>query len=292
MMFKRLIKKSSDFFFEDVEEDIEEREIPADEKAHQARQINQKNKDIKMKYQYSKTPEFRFPVIPDTSEQAYEKRKSPIQPDTSHKQKRNTYQKYQATTDDDLIYGYNKQKMLKEMEDIPAFMRIPDSEHRIQEIKQSKPEKKIEKKQVVKYSNPDELDRVFRKKDAVRPQPITPLDTEKSAPDLLEKEVNKIEAVSPREQATEKQPDIEQIKPKITEQKFVPQSPTGNRDLDKTGPASNRVIPKKIIQAERMVPKIKADYQSVARPDYRIKQNQIDDLVKTLHQSKGKKKPK
>lgn len=164
-MWKRLMQKTSNIFLEDI---IIEEEVKV------KRTVNQRDtgdKDIKMTYKYPNSTTFRFPVISDyyVDETKQEKTINPEQNRKRTTQSNRTY--LTPRKDNPLAAGYEKQKSLKELEDIPAYMR------RRKQVQIDMPEKEeqttsIERIPLV-YTNPDELDRVFKKKDAVKePEPV------------------------------------------------------------------------------------------------------------------------
>ncbi|HLR72283.1 MAG TPA: DNA translocase FtsK [Pseudogracilibacillus sp.] len=157
----------SNFFFEEVREaaDVEEEKkaLPFEEDPEA------KNRSIHTKVTYQYPPEqpapFRFPVIPDNDHD----KQQLISAMTDRKQvtrirKRNDRPQKRVERED-LIFGYKRQKKVKELEDVPAYIR---------RRKEAPPE--TDTKRDIESSNevldplagttrPDELDRVFRKRD-------------------------------------------------------------------------------------------------------------------------------
>jgi len=167
IMWKSWKRKVSNFFFEEVREaaDVEEEKkaLPFEEDPEA------KNRSIHTKVTYQYPPEqpapFRFPVIPDNDHD----KQQLISAMTDRKQvtsirKRNDRPQKRVERED-LIFGYKRQKKVKELEDVPAYIR---------RRKEAPPE--TDTKRDIESSNevldplagttrPDELDRVFRKRD-------------------------------------------------------------------------------------------------------------------------------
>ncbi|MFD1362290.1 DNA translocase FtsK [Lentibacillus salinarum] len=140
-MFERWKKKISRFLFEEQEE---EKEKPR-EKLPESQDIQ-----TRMTYQYPARKSFRFPVIPDESEQkaqsesdipAFQRKKSrrtPQQENPAHHEahhqeeqpERKVYkpQSEEPFTPSDVpspVYGFQKRNKEKTLEDVPAFQRKP-----------------------------------------------------------------------------------------------------------------------------------------------------------------------
>src|SRR5690625_3322332 len=114
-MWKDWKRKVSNFFFEEVEEEVE---IPENEERINNR--NHRRANTKVTYQYPKEqhPPFRFPVIPDAqkSNQGPSKRKV-------GKLVQQRKWKQSPSNKDGLIYGYKGKKVQNEIEEIPAYLR-------------------------------------------------------------------------------------------------------------------------------------------------------------------------
>lgn len=149
-MWKNWKKKVSDFFFEEVIEEDDEQAIHSTNRNVSG---HHGALNAKITYQYPKKQKapFRFPVIPDENEMRINKRKkrTAVKNINSPKEK------------DPLIYGYQKQVHEKELDEVPAFMRR-HSERRTQHRESEKEEKPI-----FNHTRPDELDRVFKKRDGL-----------------------------------------------------------------------------------------------------------------------------
>src|SRR5699024_7190693 len=124
-MWKSWKRKVSNFFFEEVREaaDVEEEKkaLPFEEDPEA------KNRSIHTKVTYQYPPEqpapFRFPVIPDNDHD----KQQLISAMTDRKQvtsirKRNDRPQKRVERED-LIFGYKRQKKVKELEDVPAYIR-------------------------------------------------------------------------------------------------------------------------------------------------------------------------
>lgn len=148
-MWKNLKKKVSDFFFEEIEEYEEE---PIQPNTTPKRQISIPNETVnaKVRYEYPKQQQapFRFPVIPDESELPMNDRR---------KQRKSTITTANRENElDPLIYGYRREKLEKELDEVPAFMRRR-TERKLNE------DKIDEEQTIVNHTRPDELDRIFKK---------------------------------------------------------------------------------------------------------------------------------
>src|SRR5699024_218972 len=164
-MGKNWKKKVSDFFFYEKEliEEVKE-EVQEVKPETINRQMTETNRAVnaKVTYQYPKEEEtpFRFPVIPDidAEELSVRKRRKQIKTVTNLE---NDLEK------DPLIYGYHRQKSVKELDDVPAFMRRRE----IRQTQQKDHEEVVEQKEadhpLLNHTRPDELDRVFRKRDGL-----------------------------------------------------------------------------------------------------------------------------
>lgn len=179
-MWKRIKQKTSDIFFEEV---TVEKEIQIERKAT-TRDV--KNKHVKMTYAYPKSTNFRFPVIPDDDGSAVHEQ-AKVHPSSP---KRKSYGKktvpgssgYEVPVQTDrLAGGYRKQKSLKELENIPAFMRrqarapkVPENQVSPPTIEEViRPDHTPLERVRLAYTKPDELDRIFQKKDAVKEEGAT-----------------------------------------------------------------------------------------------------------------------
>lgn len=164
-MWKRLMKKTSDIFLEDI---IIEEEVKVKRTVNES---DSRNQAIKMTYKYPNSSKFRFPVIPDYYVDDI-KQEPTINPLLSRKKPRALKRAYQAPRkENSLALEYENQKALKELENIPAYIRrrkqaqseIPEKEAQATPIP-------VERNRVA-YTKSEELDRVFKKKDAIR-EPI------------------------------------------------------------------------------------------------------------------------
>lgn len=149
VMWKNIKKKVSDFFFEEIEiEENDEDQI----KTTPNRNISDQNRVVnaKVKYEYPKKQDapFRFPVIPDEEIKVNKRRRTTISNRNITVKKR-----------DPLIYGYRTQEQEKELEEVPAFMR------RRNDRRTTEHQNEKEEKPIFNHTRPDELDRVFKKRD-------------------------------------------------------------------------------------------------------------------------------
>lgn len=169
--WERWKEKLNNILFEEVEVDDEE-DIP-----NQYTDVSWAEREVhtKMTYQYPNKSSFRFPVIPDESSAKEEIVKEPFIPAKMHAKRRTSSKRrpYRAYKRRDSNYQkYQQTKQMKEIENIPAFMRRELSERqkepRFEEEKDSFSETQnmvdqVEKKETFHHSTPDELDRVFKK---------------------------------------------------------------------------------------------------------------------------------
>src|SRR5699024_2922809 len=118
-MWNFLKKKVSNFFFEEIEE-----EIVMSENEEPKKNRDQRIVKPKVTYQYPKkeqhTP-FRFPVIPDELSQSPSKRK--VGKLNKYNQVQQRKWKPDHANKDVLIYGYKGKKVHNELEEIPAYLR-------------------------------------------------------------------------------------------------------------------------------------------------------------------------
>src|SRR5690625_4202293 len=123
-MLDRLRNRVNRLFLDDEPEEVEEEST------------QKQTFQTKMMYQYPTKSAFRFPVIPDEEEvkrdsldvPAYqrrqrERRQDSLKDDDNDKHIEKEKQRFVPTDVPSPIYGYQKKKRSKEIEDVPAFMR-------------------------------------------------------------------------------------------------------------------------------------------------------------------------
>lgn len=125
-MLDRLRNRVSRLFMDDETEEVEVKEDSNQQQTFQT----------KMVYQYPTKSSFRFPVIPDNEEReqdpldvpTYQRRRRENRQDVepNNNEEKNTKKKNQPFVPTEVpspIYGYQKYKQRKEVENIPAFVR-------------------------------------------------------------------------------------------------------------------------------------------------------------------------
>ena len=169
-MWKDWKKKVSDFFFYEVEveseEEIEEVAEPKQRKASTTnRQIAGSSRAVnaKVTYEYPKEQEraFRFPLIPDENEETQIVRR--------RKRMRAVSNADQLNKDGEkpLIYGYNRHQRVKELEDVPAYLRRKSRRKQEEVVSTEQQDTKNTKISLEHSTRPHELDRVFKKRDGL-----------------------------------------------------------------------------------------------------------------------------
>src|SRR5690625_1634927 len=164
-MWKKWRKRVSNLFFEEITEDEEQENIKSDKRL---KVKNQSKVNTKVTYQYPKKDHqspFRFPVIPD------EQTRTPV----ASKRKLKKYKKVEKrkwqpnhNNKDGLIYGYKGKKINNELEEIPAYMRRNNKkslERKVESEQELLRSKESHADPLAGSTRPDELDRVFRKRD-------------------------------------------------------------------------------------------------------------------------------
>lgn len=174
-MWKNWKKKVSDFFFEEIYEE--------DDDIDSGNDISLKNEgnrtvSTRVTYQYPKdqqTP-FRFPVIPDEQSAA-------TKPNRAVYERSQQQNSFIANEREMLIHGYNRKKQADELEEVPAFMRrIKQAKQDASAEKKEAKQEKNEMKDLLAYSTrPEELDRVFRKRDKLSEKEAVEQQMEESA---------------------------------------------------------------------------------------------------------------
>ncbi|MEI3613498.1 DNA translocase FtsK [Pseudogracilibacillus sp. SO30301A] len=168
-MWKQWKKKVINFFFEEI---VIEEEDEGIEKEPNKQIVNIRDVNTKIAYQYPKdqdTP-FRFPVIPDENKLEKQSKNDKIR-------RGKTLSPYQKKNKEKetLIYGYKRNNFGNELEEVPAYLRRKKTNAEI-----ANPRKKItetdQKENIVNplagSTRPEELDRIFRKRDRVLEEEI------------------------------------------------------------------------------------------------------------------------
>ncbi len=163
-MWKQWKKKVSNFFFEEI---VIEEEDEGIEQEPNKQNVNTRDVNTKIAYQYPKdqdTP-FRFPVIPDENKLEKQSKNNKIR----RRKTASPYQKKNNETDP-LIYGYKRNKFGNELEEVPAYLRRrktnPEISNPKKKITETKPKENIVNP-LAGSTRPEELDRIFRKRDRV-----------------------------------------------------------------------------------------------------------------------------
>lgn len=163
-------KRVSDFFFEEIEEEIvQEIEASSDNTVQRTPPTSKRSVDTRVAYQYSKKrpSSFRFPVTVDEQDNQTNNRTPRSRQQAHNKKRRRPYN--QAA-----LNKRERQPTDKELEDIPAYMRRENNRGNTQAKQEvvKKPEQNIVEQAEDKktnplegYTRPDELDRVFRIRD-------------------------------------------------------------------------------------------------------------------------------
>ncbi|HLS23614.1 MAG TPA: DNA translocase FtsK [Pseudogracilibacillus sp.] len=190
-MWENFKKRVTDFIYEEIDEEEEEQfNHRAERKQVQHRTNRRKPVHARMTYEYPKhsSGNFRFPLIPDEREEseelstrrrrerkAYEAQRGRSTDSTKpafvrrKERRRRQYNRLQSVYPRSLC---EQKRLVKELEEIPAFERRRNKREKMPEQKEieafthkSPLEFKEEERRRLHYSKPDELDEVFRRKD-------------------------------------------------------------------------------------------------------------------------------
>ena len=162
-------KRVSDFFFEEIEVEMEEEiKEQSGNPVYRTHPTYRKPVDTKVTYQYPKKDgaSFRFPVIPDDVEAQDTDATSPIAPRNLNRSRKT---KRPRKVQNSLKVGYEQKKTEKELENVPAYIRRQQEREEqrgslpIEEP--SQPQEESPRDKLEGYTRPDELDRVFRIRD-------------------------------------------------------------------------------------------------------------------------------
>ena len=162
-------KRVSDFFFEEIEVEMEEEiKEQSGNPVYRTHPTYRKPVDTKVTYQYPKKDgaSFRFPVIPDDVEAQDTDATSPIAPRNLNRSRKT---KRPRKVQNSLKVGYEQKKAEKELENVPAYIRRQQEREEqrgslpIEEP--SQPQEESPRDKLEGYTRPDELDRVFRIRD-------------------------------------------------------------------------------------------------------------------------------
>src|SRR5690625_575067 len=162
-------KRVSDFFFEEIEVEMEEEiKEQSGNPVYRTHPTYRKPVDTKVTYQYPKKDgaSFRFPVIPDDVEAQDTDAISPIAPRNLNRSRK---AKRPRKIQNSLKVGYEQKKTEKELENVPAYIRRQQEREEqrgslpIEEPYQ--PQEESPRDKLEGYTRPDELDRVFRIRD-------------------------------------------------------------------------------------------------------------------------------
>ncbi len=178
-MWNRWKEKIIDFFFNEeiIEEEVVVEDDPTETWQDVGMQDNTRPVNTRVTYQYPKELQpFRFPVIPDNqSIKSQSQNSEPIMKRNPRSQSRSRQIVPSKVTNDSLIYGYKGQINKDELEEIPAFMRRRKTDYSKKKIvmEEEKITVEISKEKLdplAGTTRPEELDRVFRKKDGKEEQ--------------------------------------------------------------------------------------------------------------------------
>jgi len=176
-MWKEWKRKVSNFFFEEQEGSYEGNMIANEHETFKRDpNLGRRKLDTKMTYQYpdEEIAPFRFPVIPDKSAMDKPLRKTPKKRVEKNIRDRNKTPTRLENEEDLLIFGYNRKNLNDEIEEVPAYIRRKKEKALKQQIKEK--QQKLERQQELEqklntnvgHTKPDELDRVFQKRDGLR----------------------------------------------------------------------------------------------------------------------------
>src|SRR5690625_343399 len=191
-MWKHIRKKISNFIFEELEEELEVEAEYVQEGQHTEKDVQPIRAKVAYQYPENEEAKFRFPVIPDKTnerernvrnEKKFEntikkervrrsvtgEEKSAERPRRKGRHKPVPFEAHEGV--EPLILGYKRRKKVDEMEEVPAYVRRNRKkrreEQRLEEKQRLQRRNELEKKvgSTVRHTTPDELDEVFRKRD-------------------------------------------------------------------------------------------------------------------------------
>jgi len=168
-------KRVSDFFFEEIEIEIEENKPEEKQSEYPVERTYPTNKqsiNTRVAYHYSKNKQtpFRFPVIPDEETQdieeknkgqRYTKRRHVRSQRSSHRNAHPAMARQPLTNELDNVPAYMRRKKAREQTEMPLNPSSTEQEGSLKDEKQNK----VTKDPLEGYTRPDELDRVFRIRD-------------------------------------------------------------------------------------------------------------------------------
>src|SRR5690625_3978351 len=164
-------KRVSDFFFEEIEVEIEEIKEQNGDPVYRSHPTHQKPVNTKVAYHYPKNNKapFRFPVIPDEINQ---NRKQETIMQHRHQQ---PIRKTRRPYNENMTFDSKRVQtsFTKELEDVPAYVRRQQEREKLSKDVQKKEfipqeDRQTETKNENRldgYTRPHELDRVFRIRD-------------------------------------------------------------------------------------------------------------------------------
>ena len=170
-MWKQWKKKVSNFFFEEIiiEEEIEDKEIQK-EQSKQTSHIRDVNTKITYQYPKDQDTPFRFPVIPDENKSEKRPRNNKIIKPYQRRGKISSTYQGKNNEKETLIYGYKAKKFGNELDEVPAYLRRRKTNEEIS-IPRTKIKETVQQENFVDplagSTRPDELDRIFRKRDGI-----------------------------------------------------------------------------------------------------------------------------
>lgn len=180
-------KRVSDFFFEEIEVEMEEEiKEQSGNPVYRTHPTYRKPVDTKVTYQYPKKhgASFRFPVIPDDVGEQEKDDTSSVAPRNLNRSRKT---KRPRKVQNSLKAGYERKKIEKELEDVPAYIRRQQEREEKKEVNLPVEEsfqpqgEESSKDKLEGYTRPDELDRVFRIRDgytSANDQSVKQADTE------------------------------------------------------------------------------------------------------------------
>src|SRR5690625_2351856 len=166
-------KRVSDFFFEEIEVEIEEKKEQNGDPVYRSHPTHQKPVNTKVAYHYPKNNKapFRFPVIPDEINQ---NRDQETIMQHSHHRHQQPIRKTRRPYNENMTFdSKHVQTFTKELEDVPAYVRRQQEREKLSKDVQKKEfipqeDRQTETKNENRldgYTRPHELDRVFRIRD-------------------------------------------------------------------------------------------------------------------------------
>lgn len=200
-MWKDFRKKVTDFLYEEIEE--EEAETAEIEKQFSGGRKLDRKMDTKVAYEYPKkdTARFRFPLIPDESEEFEEMPPPKLETPRQVRRRSTANKRPQRTNRNVFPPTYQNKKLEKELEEVPAYIRRRQKQEHTLIQKQDRINQKQKQEASISsernsknsmqrpsYSRPDELDRVFKLRDGIHDGVMEKVETPKTIDSPLQSE--------------------------------------------------------------------------------------------------------